>query len=239
MKSICLPRLAWPGDWVVWRDLQSVPRLERETRSVSVASTNEKQLLNSKVMGSSKKLTLHSSRAERHTSVMRLAGRGQPHLDSDRACAHNKKPLTSTEGEWPIAMGYIGDVRASWRRRRSACKRWINSIISLCRGESDSSVTDQVPVTMQFRGGQQWRKNKKTGWGEGGQWEIKWPRCSGPEPQSLQVGSETLWRNLKISDSRPWQFTSSRILDLPSLHSSSLPPRFFLVFCWSLLCKLL
>ena len=168
---------------------------------------------------------------------MRLAGRGQPHLDSDRACAHNKKPLTSTEGEWPIAMGYIGDVRASWRRRRSACKRWINSIISLCRGESDSSVTDQVPVTMQFRGGQQWRKNKKTGWGEGGQWEIKWPRCSGPEPQSLQVGSETLWRNLKISDSRPWQFTSSRILDLPSLHSSSLPPRFFLVFCWSLLCK--
>ena len=43
-----------------------VPRLECATRSVSVASTNEKQLLNGEVMGSSKKLTLLSSRAERH-----------------------------------------------------------------------------------------------------------------------------------------------------------------------------
>ena len=36
-------------------------------------------------------------------------------------------------------------------------------------------------------------------------------RSSGPEPQSLQVGSE-IRRNVQVSDSRPWQFTSSRII---------------------------
>jgi hypothetical protein len=101
MRSICLPRLARLGTESFDGDLQSAPRLERETRSVSVGSTNEKQLLNSKVMGSSKKLTLLCIRAERHTSSW-IAGtdsqcsrmRAQHHLGPRAIKGMNGRTLT-------------------------------------------------------------------------------------------------------------------------------------------------
>ena len=75
---------------------------------MSVGSTNEKQLLNSKVMGSSKKLTLLCSRAERHTSSW--IGRGR--TATVIAHARTTSPRTASDQRYEWSDTCSGNIKA-------------------------------------------------------------------------------------------------------------------------------